>query len=256
MSESQFKMHKYYKSWEEYQDYAHRAGIKWGVARYNKKVDPEMCLTNYQYIQIMNIDNDDVKKLIKPTVDWIKKVCSGDDLYALLYCFGGFNHGQEIEYNDVYTRAQNLAMKAVVKNPAFLKDTYVQHKIYKNIVETINRAKLGKIWMRGNYQFMISDPIAQCRSALGLSPDGEIPGDNVYCKFWLDRGLEGQDVVLLRSPCLDKHEANPCTIYASENTLKWYKWIESGVIYSIYDTSVLRHSDSDLTCLGPLYSDI
>ena len=245
LSESQFKMHKYYKSWQEYQEYTHANAIKWGVARYNKKVDPEMSLTNYQYIQIMDINEEDVKMLIYPTVKWIKQICSGNPLYALLYCFGGFNNGQDIEYNDVYTRAQNLAMKAVVKNPEFLKDTYVQRKIYKNIVETINRAKLGKIWMRGNYQFMISDPIAQCRSALGMSPVGEIPADNVYCKFWLDRGLEGNDVVCLRSPCLDKHEANPCTVYASPETLKWFKYIESGLVYSIYDTSVLRHSDSD-----------
>ena len=81
---------------------------------------------------------------------------------------GGFSEDYQIEYNDVYTRAQSLAMKAVVKNPDFLKDTYVQRKIYRNLIRSITQAKIGKIWVRGNYSFMISDPIAQCRSALGL----------------------------------------------------------------------------------------
>ena len=245
ISESQFKMHKYYKSWEDYMSYINKNDIKWGVARYNKKSDPEYSLTNYQYIQIMNIDEDDLRELIKPTVEWINKICSGDQLYALLYCMGGYGCDEEVDYNDVYSRAQNNAMKAVVKNNDFLKDSYVQSKIYKNIVECINRAKLGKIWMRGNYQFMISDPIAQCRSALGLSPDGEVPRDCVYSRFWLDREWKDKELVLLRSPCLDKHEANKCKVYDSEECEKWFKWIKSGIIYSIYDTSTLRASDSD-----------
>lgn len=247
LSVSQFKMTKYYSSWEEYDEKAKAAGIKWGVARYNKREDPEMSMTNYQYIQIMDVGQEDIKTLIKPTVEWIKKVCSGDPLYTMLYCLGGFGTDQTISLSDVHSRAQNLAMKAVVKNPVFLNDGFVQRRIYKSIVENINRAKLGKIWMRGNYQFMISDPIAQCRSALGLPIVGEIPADHVYCKFWLDRIGKEEDIVLLRSPCLDKHEANLCRTYTSKACNEWYQWIESGVIYSIYDTSVLRHSDSDLT---------
>ena len=245
LSMSQFKMGKYYDSWQEYTEHADAAGIRWGVARYNKKEDPEMSLTNYQYIQIMNIDSSDIEELIAPTVDWIRKVCSGDRLYALLYCLGGFEEAESSSPSAVYSRAQNLAMKAVVKNPDFLQDGFVQSRIYKSIVDAIGRAKLGKIWMRGNYQFMISDPIAQCRSALGLSPTGEIPADHVYSKFWLDRIGADKDIVLLRSPCLDKHEANLCQTYTSKIAEKWYKWIPSGIIYSIYDTSVLRHSDSD-----------
>ena len=36
------------------------------------------------------------------TIDWIKKVCSGDPLYAMLYSLGGFSEDYQIEYNDVY----------------------------------------------------------------------------------------------------------------------------------------------------------
>lgn len=50
LSESQFKMHKYYKSWQEYLGYTTKGGIKWGVARYNRKYDEENILANYQYI--------------------------------------------------------------------------------------------------------------------------------------------------------------------------------------------------------------
>lgn len=245
LSESQFKMHKYYSSWEDYSEYIEMAQIGWGVSRYNRKFDDEWVLANYQIIQVLNINKDDTKNLVQPTIDWIKKVCSGDPLYAMLYSLGGFSEDYQIEYNDVYTRAQSLAMKAVVKNPDFLKDTYVQRKIYRNLIRSITQAKIGKIWVRGNYSFMISDPIAQCRSALGLDPKGEIPGEYIYSNFWNKRYEPKKDIVLCRSPLLDKHEVNHCKLYRSSEADKWYKWIESGIVFSVYDLATLRASDSD-----------
>ena len=244
LSESQFKMYKYYSSWQEYLEYFEKSGIKWGVARYNREKDDEWVLANYQHIQVLNLTSDEISELVKPTIEWLKKVCSGEKLYALLYSLGGFDGSEEIEYKDVYSRAQNLAMKAVVKDIRFLEDGYVQRKIYRNIVEAITRAKIGKIWTRGNYQFMLSDPIAQCRSALGLDPTGEIPADHVYSNFWNDRGVIGE-VLTARNPCIDAHELNPCVLYRSEEADYWYRYIHSGIIFSVYDTSTMRLSDAD-----------
>ena len=244
LSESQFKMYKLYGSWQEYEEKVKEGGIKWGVARYNRKEDEEYVLSTYQSEQVLKINKDEVRELIKPTIDWLQKICSGEALYAMLYSFGGFREG-EATYQNVYSRAQSVAMKAVVKNVDFLKDSFIQRKIYRNIVESINKAKIGKIWIRGNFSFMISDPIAQCRSALGLEPVGEIPGDHIYSNFWHGRVAEGKEIALCRYPLLDKHEINHCTLYRSDEADYWYQYIKSGIIYSIYDTSTLRHSDSD-----------
>ena len=241
LSESQFKMHKYYVSWNEYQKYVNAADIKWGVARYNKKYDDEYVLSNYQYLQVLNIDKNDILKLIQPTVDWIKKICSGNPLYAMLYMLGC--KGEQTNYKDLYNGAQSTALKAIIKNPMMLDDAHVQKKIYRNIAETINRAKIGKIWVRGNYSFMISDPVAQCRSALGLEPTGLIRPDAVYSNFWRERGVTQVD--LCRSPMIDSHEHNPSQVVSSREMDYWYQHIKSGIIYSIYDTATLRHSDSD-----------
>lgn len=254
LSESQFKMYKYYGSWQEYLNYAEGGGIKWGVARYNRKYDDEFVKCNYQYLQVLTLSREEIQALIQPTIDWIQKICSGDTLYSLLYSLGGFNEGTE--YNDVYGRAQSLAMKAIVRNSEFLKDTFVQRKIYKNIEETINQAKIGKVWVRGNYSFCISDPIAQCRSALGLDPRGEIPANCVYSNFWNERGVTGT-LDICRSPMIDQHEHNPSDLYRSDEADYWYQYIKSGIVFSIYDTAVCRMEDSDSTiCQGLPYGDI
>jgi hypothetical protein len=241
LSESQFKMYKYYVSWYEYQKYVDAAGIQWGVARYNKKYDDEYVLANYQYLQVLDINKDDILELIQPTIDWIKKICSGDQLYTMLYMLGC--KGEQVSFKELYNGAQSTALRAIIKNPIMLEDAHVQKKIYRNIAETINKAKIGKIWVRGNYSFMISDPVAQCQSALGLEPVGLLGPDQVYSNFWRQRNVDCVD--LCRSPMIDSHEHNPCKVVSSEDMDYWYQYIKSGIIYSIYDTSTLRHSDSD-----------
>lgn len=243
LSESQFKTHKYYSSWQEYLSYAEKGNIHWGVARYNKQFDDEFVLANYQYIQALTLSKEDIHNLVQPTIKWIQQICSGDTLFALLYMFGPKNNDSD-GFNSMYGTAQTDTAKAVVKNVDFLRDTYVQHKIYKNIAETINKAKIGKIWLHGNYQFMIADPLAQCQSALGLEPTGILQANEVYSNFWRDRDVKLVD--LCRSPMIDAHEHNPCTVVNdNEDANYWFRFIRSGIIYNTYDTSCARHSDSD-----------
>ena len=242
LSESQFKTAKYYDSWQEYLQYAEAGNIHWGVARYNKHFDEDYVLANYQYIQALTLSKEEVKKLIQPTVDWIKQICSGETLPALLYCFGARN--DDATYQQMYSMAQTNIMKAVIKNVDFLQDTYVQSKIYKNITESINRAKIGKIWVRGNYQFMISDPVAQCQAALGLEPVGLVPKDKIYSNYWRTRNVTLIDAA--RSPMIDQSEHNPLEVMTDDEEADyWFRYLQSGIIFSTYDTSCYRHADSD-----------
>ena len=241
LSESQFKTYKYYSSWQEYCNYTTKGNIHWGVARYNKVEDEEYVLANYQYIQALTLDTEDIQQLIAPTVEWIKQICSGDLLYAMLYAFG--TKSTNVEYNNLYGSAKTTAMRALIKNANFLDDTYIQQKLYKNITESINHAKLGKIWIRGNYQFMVSDPIAQCQAALGLPVTGVLKRDEVWSDFWTKRNAKVLD--LCRSPMIDVHEHNPCNVHYSDEASKWFKYLNSGIIFSIYDTSTFRAEDAD-----------
>ena len=253
LSESQFKTHKYYNSWQEYLSYVQKGNIPWGVARYSKHHDDEYVLANYQYIQSLTLDKEDIHNLVQPTIDWIQQICSGDTLTTLLYAFGPKT--EDVVYQQMYSVAQTNPMKAIIKNIDFLQDSYVQRKIYKNITKSINDAKLGKIWIRGNYQFMIVDPVAQCQSALGLEPVGVLKADQVYSKFWKDRFLrENPDRVsgcvidACRSPMIDLHEHNPMSVVVNNPEADyWFQYLDSGIVYSVCDTSCVRHSDSDLT---------
>lgn len=240
ISESQFKMAKYYSSWETYLSYHHEYNLRWGVARYNKKEDDEYVLTNYQYIQVLDLTPEEIRGLASYTMDWIKNICSGKLEYALAYNIGVKD--QTISKQGLINSCGSTFTKAIAKNPNTLNDGFVQRKIYNSIKESIRQAKIGRVWVKGNYQFMISDPVAQCRSALGLSPDGIIPENKVYSDFWNKR-IDGEEIVCCRSPLTHYSEINPLELFENEETKKWYKYIYSGVIYSIYDISVMKHAD-------------
>lgn len=242
LSESQFKMAKYYSSWEGYLSYHKTYNLKWGVARYNKEYDDEYVLTNYQYIQVLNLTKEDVSGLVSYTTNWIKNICSGDIKYALTYNVGVKN--PTLSVDSIINSCSSTFTKAIIKNPEMLKDGFVQRKIYNSIKESIRQAKIGRIWVRGNYSFMISDPVAQCRSALGLSPDGLLPANYVYSNFWNNRGVDGE-ICLLRSPLTHYSEVNIQRLANTDEMKKWYKYIYSGIIYNIYDISVVKHADSD-----------
>lgn len=242
LSESQFKMAKYYSAWEGYLSYHHSYNLKWGVARYNKEFDDEYVLTNYQYIQVLDLDREDIKGLVSYTTDWFKNICSGDKLYSLAYNIGIKN--PEDSLSEIINSCGSSFTKAIVKNSKMLEDGYVQRKIYNSIKESIRQAKLGRIWVKGNYQFMISDPIAQVRNALGLSPDGELQANEVYSNFWNERNVSGE-VCLMRSPLTHYSEINVERLAKTKEMEKWYKYIYSGVIYSIYDIATVKHADSD-----------
>ncbi|MBO7692415.1 MAG: hypothetical protein J6T10_07250, partial [Methanobrevibacter sp.] len=160
-----------------------------------------------------------------------------------LYMYGVKNG--DADYQSMYSSAQSLSAKAIVKNSDFLKDTYIQQKIYKNIAESINKAKLGKIWLHGNYQFMISDPYAQCQAAFGQKPTGLLKTGEIYSGWWKDRVPSGTILDCCRSPMIDISEHNPMDLVYDDLKNEWYQYLPTGVIYNIYDISVFRHSDSD-----------
>lgn len=241
LTESMFKMHKYYQSVAAYQAHHDALGLHWGVARYNKRQEDPYTQLNYQYIQNSNLNEQALERLLMPTREWFTAICQGDPFYAVLYAIGC--RDEKSSYQDILDSCGSLHTKAIVQNSHMLKDAYVQKKIYQNIKESFRQAKLGKLWCRGGYQFMLADPIPLLRQAVGLPAQGLIPARHVYSAYWKKQHATQLD--LCRSPMLDRHEHNVAALCESPDMNDWYQYLYSGILYSIYDTSTLRHSDSD-----------
>ena len=91
---------------------------------------------------------------------------------------------------------------------------------------------------------MISDPVAQCQAALGLEPVGLVPKDKIYSNYWRTRNVTLIDAA--RSPMIDQSEHNPLEVMTDDEEADyWFRYLQSGIIFSTYDTSCYRHADSD-----------
>ena len=201
-----------------------------------------------------------------------------DDVFVSDDLEGENGTDTNLDYEDLKTTTLN---KAIFKNHDLLNDSYVSGQVKKIILSILNRAKCGKLYPEhnSNYQFMISDPYALAQWAFNwfdwmlngvresrkqvitkipktpreeaLSGIGLIPANHVYSKYWLDKKVSKVDAC--RSPMTDIAEHNVLNICNADNTADdifaemkiYYRYIKSGIIYSLHDLSVIKHSDSD-----------
>lgn len=242
LTTSQFKMYKRYKSWEEYMEYFNKYKHSFGVTRVSPKQDKEYSTMNYQYIQTLNLDDNKLYELAKPTIDWIDKICSGDRLYSLLFLMGVMTKNN-VKVDKMLDKCDNNFIKALLLNPKVFEDEYVQRKIYQLIEKKIDEAKIGRVWVQGNYSMMISCPYELCNHAFKLDDKHILKKGECYNKFWADKGIKKVDA--MRSPLVDSSEHNLINIVTNEETEEWYKYIYTGTIYNTRGLDTIRHSDSD-----------
>lgn len=244
-TKSQVKMWKYYKDCDEFKYYIEKNHLYFGICRFNKKRDDEYSLLNYQYIQTLELENEDIHKLIKPTIENIKKICSGDKIHTLWFLLGIKDADTTLE--DILRDTNTNFVKAILCDDRVLGDPYIRQKIYKLISRQIDNAKLGRVYVRGNYQAMIADPYALCEHIFGLEVVGKLKPHEIYCQFWLDRNVNKVDCCRSPMVCQEEHNVmnvvNPFNYEEGEEN--WYQYISSGLIYNIWDCSTIIHSDSD-----------
>lgn len=242
---SQFKMWKAYENWQEYLYYSNKYGHIWGVSRVNKKNDDEYVLTNYQYLQTLNLNKEDIYKLAQPTVDWINNIGSGKIEYVLLYLLGCQNGDvDDFEAEDILNDVEMNFVKGIMLDPDLLKDDYVRAQIYKTLKRKIKDAKIGRLWVRGNYVFQISDPYALCEWAFGMEVNGLVGAYKMYCNFWNTR-TDSKEILCCRSPLVHGSEHLLRELECTDKMKYWYKYLESGIINSVKDMAVVHMSDSD-----------
>lgn len=184
----------------------------------------------------------------------------------------------ELDYEELKTTTMN---RAIFKNYELLEDSYVKEQVKQMIFSTLNKAKCGKLYPEhnSNYEFMISDPYALAQWAFNwfewqkygtqgvenrvieqipknqreemMGGIGLIPANHVYSEYWMKKNVPTVDAC--RSPMTDIAEHNILTVCSKDNIPAdvysemetYYKYITSGIIYSLHDLSVIRHSDSD-----------
>lgn len=243
LTESQFKLWKGYNSWQHYLEKCKENDAYWGVTKFTPKKDKNTVFTNYQFLQVLNLnDKDKIDRLCSQTIQWLDKITNKDANYTLLYLLGD-TCNKSIEdlcdsgaffYLDDY-------IKALLYNKNLLKDVYIRTKVERFINKKIKESYIGKLLINGNFQFIISDPYALCEHIYGLEIKGLLQEFEHYSQYWNIRNVT--KVLAHRAPLTYYSESNLLNLQNNDKLRTWFGHIYSGIIYNVWGNDTMIHAD-------------
>lgn len=242
VSASQFKLWESYLSTEQYLENCEKNDLGWGITKAAPKVDKNFCRSSYQFLQVLDLKEDDVKEICKPTLDWLNAVSGGDLLSTLLYLLGDINMSESGWFN----RLEPLVQALLFENE-ILKDSYLIDHLSKSLSKKKNDAKIGRLVFRGSYQNIMADPYAQAVWIFGGGIEPLLNDKEHYSQYWNERAIK--QVAAVRSPIVHSSEINTLNLQDREDVNYWYQYITSGIIFPTngigLDFAITGGSDGD-----------
>lgn len=218
---SQFKMHKYYDSWDEYKEYYKRYHCSAGICNVEEERIKNAKL-NYQMLQTLtDITDDEIDLLSRKSAERISNVCSSKE--TMMNILG------ITPYNTKMTPFQ----KAVKIYPSLLNDTYAKDVIREVKDSSLKKYRSGKLEVTGKYTFILPDYYAACEYWFGhiSDPKGLLNDKEVFCQLF----KRNDKLDCLRSPHLYKEHAirfNVANSAYGERREEIGKWFTTNGVYA------------------------
>lgn len=190
---SQFKMYKYYDSWEEYKTYFKRYHCHAGIC--NMEEDRiKNAKINYQMLQTLTeVTEEELGLLTRKSAERLCNICSSRE--TMMDILG------ITPYNTNMTPFQ----RAVKLYPALLNDSYAKDVIREVKDSLLKKYRSGKLEVTGKYTFLLPDFYAACEYWFCHieNPKGLLMDQEVFCRLFPQYDM----LDCLRSPHLYKEHA-------------------------------------------------
>lgn len=217
-TKSQFKMWKYYDSWEDYKHKFKTLNCEMSYCNYEENYIPNAKI-NYQMLQTLsNITNDELKRLADKSINDINNI--GSDFRSMNRLLGV----------NTYNKNKNYIQQALELAPEIIRDNYSKEILKSVKKKLVKNACAGKLAIDGKYTFVIPDIYAFCEWLfLGIeSPKGLLKNGEVFCNMFKNN----TEIDCLRSPHLFfEHCVRVNTIDNIKS--KWYA--TKGIYTSVFD---------------------
>lgn len=237
---SQFKFFKQYKSFDAwykvFDEEIHGYKRTFNIAKVGDKYGnlQEKTLLSYQPLQSLDLNKEQIEELCKDTVETIKDISTNVDSF-LKYRGLESDKAQIPEY-----------YKALAVNKELFYDPWMQEKIKADIEVFKEKTYRGVIFVHGNYQTLIPDIYGLALFAFGEEPVGLLKKDEVYSNYWYNKGVTCLDVIRFPHVAMEHDLVNVVDPKQEGNEeMKFYKYITTGIITSMYSTLPLRLNSAD-----------
>lgn len=224
-TKSQFKMAKYYDSWDDYKKYFKKYHCSTGICNIEEDRIKHATI-NYQMLQTLtDITDEDIDLLTQKSAERIHNICSSLD--TMMETLG------VTPYNTNMTSFQ----KAIKIYPALLNDTYAKDILREVKNSLLKKYRSGKLEINGKYTFLLPDYYAACEYWFCHieNPKGLLDDKEVFCRLF----QRYDKLDCLRSPHLYKEHAirfnvaNNIYEDRAENIREWFT--TNGLYASTHD---------------------
>lgn len=233
---SMLKLWDSYKNYEEYYSACQENSYDFAIAKTAPHQLKERRALNYQYLQGYEMTDEQIDRLIYPTVSEIQECLGADWRKLLLYLCGENITEKNVKYLPPM-------VKSIMANPEIATDPYVNNQIVRMINKRIRLAKIGVLDVQGDFAIIGGDLYALMQSAFGLKVTGLLDKRECYHKYWIDKGVK--DIVAFRSPMTSHNNITKMTVSYSEDAKYWFRYIKTCMILNAQDDTCMRENGSD-----------
>lgn len=213
-TESQFKMHKYYKDWQEYKDNFKKYNCQVGYCNEEEDFIKDAKI-NYQMIQTLtDITDKELKDISQRTNEDIHKIATDKDTMLKLLGATKENLGK------------NYLQQCIQYYPQLLNDTYSKDILKQIRKSLVKKAKSAKLSVQAKYTFISPDLYAFCEWLfLGIKdPKGLLEKDEVSCSLYNNK----RELDCLRSPHLYMEHC----VRTNKVEIKQSEWFITKALYT------------------------
>lgn len=238
LTTSMLKLWDSYESVNDWLDKSLNNGHTFAITKITpEKLDEEQTL-NYQFIQSLDLSEEDIKELCEPFLETVEGVMNKDYRKSLLYL-----RGVDLKEKTVLRPPFDYTT-AMMLDESMLNDPYVYSKIKHNIKNRIDRAKMGVLPVRGNFSIISGDPYLLCEYIFGMTPKGLLKAGEFYSAFWNEKGVD--KTVAMRAPMTSHNNIQICKMVNNEEVNKWYKYMNTVYILNAWDTTCAKLNGADM----------
>jgi len=264
LTESQFKLWEAFSSLDHYVYNCKKNNLTWGVSRVTPKIETPYTFLNYQFVQVLDLDDDTIKKLCQPTLDFFSNIIKNKIEYTLLYLLGKLSNQKYNDINlnpnnldnlnnldNVFNKIQDAVTKALILNNELIHDPYIKNYLIHSLNKKIKESYIGNLLIHGFYTMAVSDPYAFMENLFNLPLKGLLNRDEHYNRYWLDQ--KENKLVAMRAPLTWKSEINPINLKENSKIKEWYKYLNNCIVYNVFGNDCLYQSgsdfDGDIVCI-------
>lgn len=237
LTESMLKLWDSYDNWEDYFDNCQKNHYLLSASKTTPDELEPVRDTNYQFLQDISMNDDELLNLCEPTIQEIKDVLGADYRKSLVF-LAGFGLDEK-----KVSLVENNYMKALMIEPKMINDPFVRRNIQTMINKRIECAKKGSIRIEANYAMISGDPYALCQSMFDLPVSGLLKAGECYHKYWIDKG--SGEIVCFRAPMTCHNNIRKMKLCNTSEAQKWYQYITTVLIYNAWDTACEAMNGSD-----------